>query len=141
MPRRLHVSEPENEKKLLEKLLVDDRSILQRLVNQAAGVVGVDRENGEVIVLAPHSNLTDREQLFLLLLGHFFSFRLGKAKFDSASLENLAKTSGLSDKAASARISELKRERFVESTKKGEYRIIYSNAESMLSGIRAKLKG
>jgi hypothetical protein len=135
------VSEPENEKKLLERLLVDDKSILQRLVNQAEGIVGVDRENGEVVVLAPHSSLTDREQLFLLLLGRFFSFKLGKAKSDSTSLDNLAKTSGLSDKAASARISELKRERFVENTKKGEYRIMYANAESMLSGIRTKLKG
>ena len=131
----------EKEKKFLERLLVDERSVLEKLANQAQGIVGIDKDTGGPVILAPKTKLTDREQIFLMLLGSYFSYKLGKSKSESLSTNAIAEGLGLDYKAASARLSELKRERVVETVAKGEHRIVYANAESMLAGVKSKLAG
>lgn len=130
-----------DEKKLLERLIVDERSAMAKLVEMAQGIVGIDRESGSSVILASRAKLTDREQIFLLLLGRYFSYKLGRATSDSLGLDAVVNGVGIDSKAASARLSELKRERAVESVGKGEHRIVYANAESTLASITEHLRG
>ena len=131
----------DDEKRLLEKLIVDEKSVISRLVERAQGIVGIDRETGSPVILAPRTRLTDRDQIFLLLLGRYFSYKLGRSDRYSLDLGEVVNGVGIDAKAASARLSDLKRERLVEGISKGEYRIIYANAESGLGSIAEKLRG
>lgn len=130
----------EEEKKVLEKLLIDEKTIIQRLADMAQGIIGIDKNSGELIILAPKSKLTDREQIFLALLGRYFSHKLGLAETDSMTTDGIAQKLGMDSKAASARLSDLKRERAVDGLSRGEYRISYANIETTLSGIKEKLR-
>jgi len=120
---------------VFEKLLVDDKKALERLLPLIESLIGIERSTGKAVILAPISKLYDRERLFLQLLGRYFAFELGLRKEPFADIAELSQDTGLSPKAISARISELKPMKVIETTAIGKYRIVPINAESYVRDI------
>lgn len=128
-----------SEKDILEKLLIDEEEILKRLVEKAEKIFRIDRKTGDAVIVAPKSKLIDRELIGITLLGRYFANKMKLASSDSMSVSEIAQKLGMDEKAVSARLSELKRERIVEMVSRGEYRVSYAGVESMLSEIEGKL--
>ncbi len=126
-------------RKLLERLLIDEEEALERLVRLSEQVLRIDKKTGNTVVIAPRSKLTDREVIYIVLLGRYFANKLGLVDKDSMPLSEISEHSGVDEKAASARLSELKRERAVESLGRGEHRIAYANVETVLGEINDRL--
>jgi len=128
-----------SEKEILQRLVVDETETLKRIVGKAERILKIDKKTGETLISAPRSKLTDKDQISVLLLGRYFANRLGLVNTDSMTVAEIADKLTIEEKAASARLSELKRERITENVSRGEYRISYVNVERMLDELGAKV--
>jgi hypothetical protein len=129
-----------SEKEALSALLVDSTSYLTKLASLAQGIVGIDKTTGSTVYLTDTSKLTDEERVFIVILGRFFSNKLGKSTSDTCSRSEIAAESGLGEKTVSKRLSDLERNRFAENRERGKHGIVAANAEKMLMQIREKIK-
>jgi hypothetical protein len=128
-----------SEKEALSRLLVDGTSYMTKLATIAKGIIGVDKSSGKTVYLADTSKLTDEHKVFLVLLGRYFSNKLGKLKSDSCTPAEITDESGLDSRTMGKRLSDLEKARYAESIERGKHRIVPANAERMLQEIREKL--
>ena len=64
------------EKEIYRELLVDKNEQAKMLVQMARGILGIDKESGDPIILVSRRNLVDRHLISLYLCGKFFSAEL-----------------------------------------------------------------
>ena len=128
-----------SEKEILEKLLIDERETLKRLVEKSEKILRVDKKTGDTVIIAPRSKLTDRQLISIILLGRYFSNKLNLVPSEVMTIDEIAQKLNLDKDVVSARLSDLKRERIVEMVSRGEYRISYANADTMLDEISEKI--
>lgn len=128
-----------SEKEILEKLLIDEKETLRRLVEKSEKILRIDKKTGDAVIIAPRSKLTDRHLISIVLLGRYFSNKLDLASSEVMSTDEIAQKLNIKKEVVSARLSDLKRERIVEMISRAEYRISYANVETMLAEIREKI--
>jgi len=128
-----------SEKEILEKLLIDERETLKRLVEKSEKILRVDKKTGDTVIIAPRSKLTDRQLISIILLGRYFSNKLNLVPSEVMTIDEIAQKLNLDKDVVSARLSDLKRERIVEMVSRGEYRISHANADTMLDEISEKI--
>ena len=128
-----------SEKEILEKLLIDEKETLRRLVEKSEKILRIDKKTGDTVIIAPRSKLTDRHLISIVLLGRYFSNKLNLAPSEVMTTDEIAQKLNIKKEVVSARLSDLKRERIVEMVSRAEYRISYANVETMLTEIREKI--
>ena len=128
-----------SEKEILEKLLIDERETLKRLVEKSEKILRVDKKTGDTVIIAPRSKLTDRQLISIILLGRYFSNKLNLVPSEVMTIDEIAQKLNIDKDVVSARLSDLKRERIVEMVSRGEYRISHANADTMLDEISEKI--
>src|SRR6266700_3563060 len=104
-----------SEREILSVLLADPRETLSTLVTKSERLFRINKHTGDTILLSPRSQFLDRHLLAIYLLGRYFASKLGLAKDDELTMEELQTISGLDPGSLSARLSDLKREH-IEST-------------------------
>jgi len=112
---------------------------LRRLVEKSEKILRIDKETGDTVIIAPRSKLTDRHLISIVLLGRYFSNKLNLVPSELMTTDEIAQKLNIKKEVVSARLSDLKRERIVEMVSRGEYRISYANAETMLAEIHEKI--
>ncbi len=125
-------------KELLKELLIDREERIRMLIKKAKNILGIEKSTGEPIILIPRSKLSNKEVIALYILGAYFSYELGLRDSPSVSRSELVSKLGLDPKVVSARTSELKREKIIKSSRKGEYEILITGAEELLDSIKEK---
>ncbi len=123
-----------------DRLLLDEKKYLRRLLPLAEDLLGIDQSTGKTVVLAPIAKLYDRERLFLQLLGRYFASELGLKEEPSADIAELSADTGLGGKAVSARMSELRQIKVIEVLSAGRYKVLLPNAESFVREIRSRVE-
>ncbi len=126
-------------REIYEELLIDKTKRAKALVEKAKGILGIDKDTGEPLILVSRSKLTDRLLISLYLCGKYFASELGLVESPSATLEELSKKLGISKAVISARITELKREGKIRMINRGEYAVIFSMIGSILDEAREKI--
>ena len=64
-----------SEKEILEKLLINEKETLRRLVQKSEKILRGDKKTGDTVIIAPKPKLTDRHLISIVLLGRYFSNR------------------------------------------------------------------
>jgi len=118
----------EEEKKILERLLIDELEALREIVKKAERFLRINKHTGDPVILVPLEKLSQKDLIALHIAARYFAFKLGLTSTDSITAEELKRKTGIhNDKLIAARISDLRKEGIVESVKKGEYRISLPN--------------
>ena len=128
-----------SEKDILGKLLIDEKEILEGLVQKSEKILRIDKKTGDTVIVAPKSKLSDRELIAIILLSKYFSSKLNLVTSDTMTPSEISQKLGIEEASVSARLSDLKRERVVEMVSRGEYRISYANIERVLDDIQEKV--
>jgi len=131
----------EEKKEILKELLIDEGSILKELVNKAKKIFKIDKKSGRTVLLIPTTRLSDRELIVLTLTGRYFASKLNFFDSDSMTIGDIAQELNMTKESVSARTSELKRERLVETLTRGEYRISYTEIGRLLDELSEKVSG
>jgi DNA-binding transcriptional ArsR family regulator len=97
-------------------LTVDMNQVLKSL----NGLLLIAKEG---IMFLPHVKPKSRDAVILCLVGHYAGFKMGLLDKDTLHFSEIEKITGEKRGTISGRLSELTRERVVESPEKGEYRI------------------
>ena len=110
------------------------------LVEELEGLISVSEDR--LVLLADRRALSDKDILMLALVGAYVGYRLGVLPKETLSSAELRKLLEKNAKITSTRLSELKREGWVERTGSGEYRAtplgITKFRETRLPRIRKK---
>lgn len=123
-------------KEIFQEMLIDDESILEKVVEKAKQVFKVDK-SGTVIFLVSRTKLTHRQEIAMVLLGRYFASELDIANSDIMTAKELAEIVEPDKSSVAARLNELKKERVVESPERGQFRISILGVEKILDEILA----
>ena len=93
---------------------------LVELMKELQGLISFSE--GRVVVLADRRRTPDRDVIMLALVGAYIGYRLGSLPKDSLSSAEIRQILEKTSKITSTRLSELKRQGWVERTEDGEYR-------------------
>jgi hypothetical protein len=124
-----------SEKEILGELLVSESDILKGVVSKAKPLFAIEDKSGRVILRVPRNKLGAKEAASLVLAGHHFAYKLGKASADSISLEQIGRETGLDTNTLSARLSELVANGWAERTGRGEFRVNYAVIETIFDSV------
>ena len=129
----------EDERKILEPLLIDELDTLRELVKRAEKLLRINKHTGDPVILIPRETLSQKDLIALHIAARYFAFKLGLTSTDSITIEELKKKTGInSDKLIAARVSDLRKEGVVEFVKKGVYRISLPNLVKYLDQLGEK---
>ena len=129
----------EDERKILEPLLIDELDTLRELVKRAEKLLRINKHTGDLVILIPRETLSQKDLIALHIAARYFAFKLGLTSTDSITIEELKKKTGInSDKLIAARVSDLRKEGVVEFVKKGVYRISLPNLVKYLDQLGEK---
>ncbi len=85
-----------------------------------------------MVLSVPRAYVSDMNFLGLLLLSRYFASKLGLAKKEGMTLEEIIRRSGFDEATVTARMTELNLDGIVEHKPGGEYGISFSKAEYFL---------
>ena len=129
----------EDERKILEPLLIDELDTLRELVKRAEKLLRINKHTGDPVILIPRETLSQKDLIALHIAARYFAFKLGLTSTDSITIEELKKKTGINnDKLIAARVSDLRKEGVVEFVKKGVYRISLPNLVKYLDQLGEK---
>jgi hypothetical protein len=110
-------------KKLLERMLVDETSLLPQIVSVSEKIFRIDKTTGEPIFLAPRSKLSHTDLIAIGLLSKYMAHQLEIVDASSVTPSELSKVFKLKKMIAGARLNDLKIEGVARLVKWGEYRV------------------
>jgi len=129
----------EEERKILEPLLIDELEALRELVKRAEKLLRINKHTGDPVILIPRETLSQKDLIALHIAARYFAFKLGLTSTDSITIEELKKKTGINnDKLIAARVSDLRKEGIVEFVKKGVYRVSLPNLVKYLDQLGEK---
>ncbi len=127
-------------RELLQEILIDDESLLERIVGKAKKVFKVDKR-GNIIFLVSRAKLNQRQEIAMALLGRYFAAELDICDSDIMTADEIAEIVAPDTPSVRARLNELKRERVVESPARGQFRVSILGVEKILEEILADERG
>lgn len=129
----------EEERKILEPLLVDELETLRELVEKIGKFLRINKHTGDAVILVSQDVLSQKDLIALHIVARYFAFKLGLTSSDSITIEELKRKTGIhNDKLIAARTSELRKEGVIEVVKKGAYRISLPNLIKYLDQLGEK---
>jgi len=128
-----------NEIEILRTLFVSEKEILRRVVEKARRLIGIDEISGKTVITAERSKLRDKDLVYLVVLGRYFSYKLGLSSSDAINTDEVTQESGLRKDIASARLHDLKSEGVIEATSTATWKAVYARAEESIDGILSKV--
>ncbi len=94
---------------------------LESLLKSVKGVLAISE--GEIVILVPKEELSDREHVLLILLKAYLENKLGLRERVDVSIGEVASISGEPKSTISGRLSELVNEGLVKRVERGKYKI------------------
>jgi len=128
-----------SEIEILKTLLVNEKEILKRVVEKARRLIGIDETSGTTVITADRSKLRDKDLVYLIVLGRYFSYKLGLTSTDTINTDEVTQESGLRKDIASARLHDLKVEGTAELTSTATWKAVYARAEESIDRILSKV--
>lgn len=110
-------------KKILEKMLVDESSILPKIVELSGKIFKVDKSTGDPVFLIPQSKLSHSDLMAIGLLSKYMANQLEIVDTASVTPTELGKRFKLKKMIAGARLNDLKSHGIAKLIKWGEYRV------------------
>jgi len=111
---------------------------LEELTKELQGILKIAKEGPYLLV--PKDEFTAPETLGIYLIGAFIGYRLGILNKETYSLEELSSLSNIKVNIVRARLSEMARERWVETTETGERKITTIGIEHFRTKVLTKPK-
>ncbi len=115
-------------KKFLEAMLVDESSILPKIVEVAGKIFKIDKATGEPVFLIPKNKLSHKDLIVIGLLSKYMSNQLEILDSASVTPAELGKWFKLKKMIAGARLNDLKTHGVAKLIKWGEYRVSLPDA-------------
>jgi hypothetical protein len=133
-------------KKLLERMLVDETSLLPQIVSISEKIFRIDKTTGEPVFLVPRNKLNHTDLMAIGLLSKYIAHQLEIVDTSSVAPSELSKMFKLKKMIAGARLNDLKIEGVAKLVKWGEYRVSLPDAlryfqEKLLPKIERKSRG
>jgi hypothetical protein len=110
-------------KKLLERMLVDENSLLPQMVSISEKIFRIDKTTGEPVFLVPRNKLSHTDLMAIGLLSKYIAYQLGIVDASSVAPSELSRVFKLKKMIAGARLNDLKVEGVAKLVKWGEYRV------------------
>jgi len=110
-------------KKILEKMLVDESSILPKIVEVSEKIFKLDKSTGDPVFLIPQSKLSQSDLMAIGLLSKYMANQLEIVDTASVTPAELGKRFKLKKMIAGARLNDLKTHGLAKLIKWGEYRV------------------
>jgi hypothetical protein len=123
-------------KEVLQEMLVDDEEIFEGVVKLAKEIFKLDKE-GRIIFQVPCADLTQKEEIAMVLLGKYFASELEISESDIMTADDIAGSVEAEVPSVRARLNDLKGEQIVESPSRGQFRISILHVEKILKEIIA----
>jgi len=111
---------------------------LEELLDSLKGVLAISE--GEVIVLTPKEELSDRENILLLLLKRYVENKLGFKEDSCLTVKEIVAQSGESKKTISGRLSELVSGGMVKRVERGKYRVTAPGIRYFVENVLPELR-
>jgi len=121
---------------VLQKMLIDEDAMFERLVERASKLFKIDK-SGNVVFLIPTSQLTQRQTIALVALGRYFAAELGVLESDTVTASALLPYVDTDKKGISARLADLKKEGIVQNVERGAFRISILGIGKILDELEA----
>ena len=121
-------------KEVLEKMLINEEAVFERLVDKANRVFKVDR-SGNIIWMVPASKLTDKQKVAMAVLARYFAAELELAESEIITNAQVANLLGMHSMSVGARLAELRNENIVHQDGKGKHRVSLVAVERVLDEI------
>ena len=125
-------------KRILDEMVTDHASALERNLELAKRFVNVTDEGKVEIVLK--DRLSVKEKILLYLIGKLYAKEAGLAERSDVGNEELRDELGSPDGSITGRLTDLRKEKKIEQTKKGMHRIPINLVERTLEYYEKKLK-
>ena len=122
-----------DEKEVLSKLLVDEKTYLTNLdaiVDSVKAVFVIEHPSGRVI-FKNFGEMNDNQRLLALLLGKYFAGRLGLIEADTLGITEIATELGRPKTSLSGPIKELVDDQLVVKTPERKYKIAYHQMDEI----------
>jgi len=110
-------------KKILERMLVDEASLLPQIVSISEKIFRIDKTTGEPVFLVPRNKLSHTDLIAIGLLNKYIAHQLEIGDTSSVTPGELSKMFKLKKMIAGARLNDLKKEGVAKLLKWGEYRV------------------
>lgn len=121
-------------KEILERMLINEDAVFEKLVDKANRVFKVDR-SGNIIWMVPASKLTDKQKVAMAVLARYFAAELELADSEIITNAEVADLLGMQSMSVGARLAELRNENIVHREGKGKHRISLVAVEGILEQI------
>lgn len=132
----------EEERKILERLLIDELKALEEIVQRAEKVLRINKHTGEAVILLPREKLSKKDLIALQVIARYFAFKLGLVTTDNITISEIMERTGIQDaKVISARLSDLRKDGILEQVEHGKYRVSVPNLSRYLDELIKKSKG
>lgn len=115
-------------KRILEKMLVDEASLLPQIVSVSEKIFRIDKTTGEPVFLIPRNKLSHSDLMAIGLLSKYMANQLEIVNDASVTPGELSKMFKLKKMIAGARLNDLKAEGVAKLLKWGEYRVSLPDA-------------
>jgi len=111
---------------------------LEELLDNLKGVLAIS--DGEVTILTSKENLSDRENVLLLLLKRYIESKLGFEEDDCLTVKEIVTQSGESKKTISGRLSELVSDGMVKRVERGKYKVTIPGIKYFVENVLPELR-
>ena len=126
-------------KKIFERLLIDEDTLLNQLVEKSEKILAISKKSGNLVYLVDQNKLTIKEKVILQLFGRYLASEMGLKDTKYMDIKELSKLIGSTEKTTTARLSELKKDNLIEMPERGKYSISVANIPKFLDGILDKI--
>lgn len=128
-----------SKQEVLKKILIDEDALFERLVERASKFFKIDK-SGNMVFLIPTPQMTQRQTIALISLGHYFATELGILETDTVTAESFLPYVDTDRKAVSARLADLRKEAVVQNVERGAFRVSVLGIGKILDELEAEDK-
>lgn len=132
--------ETSNQNTNLDSLFVAGDEILRRIAEKAGTIFKIDSA-GNIILESNLGEIGDRNIVGLVVLAHYLKFIKDLEQKELITNQAIAQLTGIDIKVVNARLAELRKDRYISSPSRGEWKFIPFYADKFLSNIFDGAKG
>ena len=120
-------------------MFISGDEVSRRLAERATQVFKIDG-SGNVIFEKGFDTLQDFYTIGIVVLAHYIRFVSGNVEAETISNHEVSQRSGIDVNVVNARLAQVKKERFVASPSRGQWRFVPANAGKFLDGVISDAK-
>jgi len=123
------------EQEILKKLVVDEKDLtrdLEKLVEQVVNIFRIEKTSGRII-FEDFESLSDKQRIFVLLVGKYYAKRLNITKDASMNIAEIAKELHRPKTTLSKPLGQIYKDGFVEKLPQGKYIIVHHRIKDIIN--------